>query len=220
LTPKAGTKKSKYIIMNFSRLNFHPLFSVLVRHMTFLDHWLQSWMSLIQERAADGVVVELGCGWGADTSQLCEAGLNVIGVDISMESLKLARRRVPAATFVCQDLRKGLPVEICSAVLASLSIHYFSWRETVEIVTSIRKVLLPGGVFVCRLNSTSDVFYGARRGMVLEKNFYVVNGARKRFFDREDITSLFQEWNVVSMHEKTTWRFGLPKRVWEVIAVS
>jgi len=47
------------------------------------------------------------------------------------------------------------------AVVASLSLHYFSWEEALAITQGVRDVLRPGGMLLCRLNSTENQNLGA-----------------------------------------------------------
>src|SRR5271163_5024075 len=125
------------------------------------DPWLARWLDLIDERAGDLPVLELGCGGGHDTEVLAAAGHRVVAVDLSPDSIAKARARVPQAEFHCQDIRASFPVDVAGVVVASLSLHYFPWPETETLVGRIRCVLRPVGVLLCRLNSTSDHNFGA-----------------------------------------------------------
>jgi len=46
-----------------------------------------------------GLVVDLGCGSGVAARELCGAGYDVLGIDLSSALVETARRRVPSATF-------------------------------------------------------------------------------------------------------------------------
>lgn len=66
--------------------------------------------------------------------------------------------RVPSASIERRGVRDPLPQDATDlgVALASLSLHYFAWEETVSIVDRVRLALRPGGVLLCRLNSTAD----------------------------------------------------------------
>lgn len=161
--------------------------------------------------------MEIGCGKGQDTAFLQGYGLKVIAFDISSAQIELARTKVPCADFLVQDLRDPFPVDRTGVVISSLSLHYFSWNETLDIIDRIRTVLQPGGIFICRLNSTNDVNFGARGHTKIDDNFYMVHGEPKRFFDHASILKAFTGWKVLHIEEKETYRFILPKTVWEVV---
>lgn len=185
------------------------------------DPWLERWMPLIRERAGPGPVLELGCGTGRDTATLAEAGLQVVALDLSRASIAAAKLRCPSAQFHCQDLRDPFPCgpESTGVVIASLSLHYFDWEETLALVERVRATLRPGGFLVCRLNSTADRHFGAEGHPRIAENFYLVDGAPKRFFDAAAVDALFARgWQVISRREDTSLRYVRPKALWEVIA--
>lgn len=58
------------------------------------------------ERLPEGArILDAGCGTGVPTAKLLvEAGCQVLGIDISREMLRIARRRVPRAEFQRMDI--------------------------------------------------------------------------------------------------------------------
>jgi SAM-dependent methyltransferase len=182
------------------------------------DRWLDRWLSLIGERTAGLPILELGCGGGRDSEILAAAGHRVVGIDLSSAAIANARERAPTAAFQCQDVRGAFPVERAGVVLASLSLHYFPWNETVALVERIRRTLVPNGLLLCRLNSTNDHHHGASGHPAIDANYYLVDGEPKRFFDRAAVDRLFATgWRVLSQEEGVIARYDHPKSVWEVV---
>ena len=184
------------------------------------DPWLDRWLPLVKERARHGLVLELGCGSGRDTATLVDAGLSVVGIDLSPSEIEVARGAVPKATFFVQDLRAPFPIapDHVDVIVASLSLHYFSWAETLQVIKRINAILGPTGLLLCRLNSTRDRDYGAVGYPAIEENYYLVEGRPKRFFDVSSIQSLFSKgWRVLSLEEMEIGRYAMPKRVWEIV---
>ncbi len=101
------------------------------------DDWLARWLPLIGERAAGRPILELGSGGGRDSEVLVAAGHKVVGIDLSAKVIGNARTRAPSAEFHCQDIQTPWPVTSAGVVLASLSLHYFSWPETTVLVERI-----------------------------------------------------------------------------------
>jgi SAM-dependent methyltransferase len=182
------------------------------------DPWLGRWLPLIAERAGADPVLELGCGAGRDTATLIDAGLSVVALDISPALVAEARLRCPGAELHCQDLIAPFPVRRAGAIVASLSLHYFGWDETAALAARIRDTLRPGGVLVCRLNSTKDHHYGASGHTRIKDDFYLVEGEPKRFFDERAVRRLFGKgWTILSLGEFTVDRYEHPKVLWEVV---
>lgn len=184
------------------------------------DPWLARWLPLAKERADGAPVLEIGCGHGDDTATLVKAGLDVTAFDLSHASVAVARLRAPRARILCRDIRDPLPLETAEAgvVVASLSLHYFGWDETQQIVERIRAVLRPGGVLLCRLNSTEDGHFGASGHPQIEPNFFMVDGTPKRFFDQAAVDALFARgWRRLALEHRVTRKYIKPKALWEVV---
>jgi SAM-dependent methyltransferase len=184
------------------------------------DPWLEPWLPLVAERVGTRPILELGCGSGLDTSTLEGCGHRVVAIDLSSESIAKARTRVPSGEFYCQDLRAPFPSSASrvNVVIASLSLHYFPWDETLALVRKIFDVLAPAGLLFCRLNSTNDHHFGASGHPEIEANYYLVDGEPKRFFSKAGVQELFATgWHLLHVEERVVHRYAKPKTVWEVV---
>lgn len=182
---------------------------------------MERWRSLIVDRANDLPVLEIGCGNGDDSAFLQGVGCDVLALDKSPIAIAEARLRVPEVAFHCQDMRDPFPLPAgiqVGVIVASLSLHYFEWNISEELVERILSALVPGGVLLCRLNSTKDVNYGAQGHPELDENYYLVDGEPKRFFDKDSVCRLFtRHWHIIAIEEVTIAKYKLPKVVWEVV---
>ena len=87
-----------------------------------------------------------------------------------------------------------------------------------ELVERIRSALRPGGILLCRLNSTEDHNFGASGHPEIEANFYLVEGEPKRFFNQNAVESLFATgWNILSLEHFDTSKYVKTKTLWEVV---
>ena len=186
------------------------------------DKWLKRWIPLLKEKTGDQLVLEIGCGWGWDTKVLTDAGFSVIGIDMSKKFLDQAKNLVPTAHFILQNMQQDFPGAIpYQVIIASLSMHYMPWSETVAMVEKVKGALDEDGVFLFRVNSVKDVNYGASGNPEIGHHYYEVDGKPKRFFDETDVRKLFfKGWEVLSIEEHTLRRFERPKIVWEVVATN
>jgi SAM-dependent methyltransferase len=184
------------------------------------DHWLLEHSERIScAISPEKSILELGCGSGRDTEHLCRFGF-VIATDINHQGLQSIN--ASSASRVRIDLSKPLPFQdrVFGFVLASLSLHYFSWTETEFIVAEIKRVLINSGNLLVRVNSTNDTNYGAGCGELIEENFFRTKSQRKRFFDLDSIEKLFWSWKIIQATEKEIDRYRLPKHVWEVVLLA
>ncbi len=184
------------------------------------DPWLDPLLPLIASHRGGLPVLELGCGEGRDTQVLLAAGYPVVALDLSAEAIEQARRRAPGAEFHCQDLRQPFPVTAggTRVIVASLSLHYFAWDETLTLARRIHATLPVGGLLLCRLNSTQDHHHGASGHPALEPHYHAVHGQPKRFFDQADVQALFSKgWRTLALEEKVIHRYPQPKVVWEAV---
>jgi SAM-dependent methyltransferase len=108
---------------------------------------------ILQQHAIEqGVVVELGCGSGILAGYLGRAGYGVVGVDVSLPMLEIARSAAPAALMVQSSIH-AMEFPACVAIVAiGEGVQYIPEnREGVDAEALFRRVaraLSPGGVFV------------------------------------------------------------------------
>lgn len=101
--------------------------------------------------AADGPVLELGCGTGRVLAALREAGIDAIGVDRSVPMLRLAAHRLDdARPLLCMDLRHlGLRAEFSLALLPySLATYLLDDADWVQLACGLRHALRRGAKIV------------------------------------------------------------------------
>ncbi|RPI96929.1 MAG: class I SAM-dependent methyltransferase [Chloroflexi bacterium] len=186
------------------------------------DPWLEKWLVLIREKSASGHVLELGCGGGRDTVDLLSAGCKVIATDISGENLAECAKSAPGAKHVQMDIGKPLTFADHSlpVIVASLSLHYFSWEVTLQISSELKRCIQAGGLLLARFNSTNDLHHGASSTLEIEPNFYQVGIRTKRFFDENSVRIFLDGWDIRFLEENVIHRYQKPKYVWEAVAVD
>jgi cyclopropane fatty-acyl-phospholipid synthase-like methyltransferase len=112
-------------------------------------------------------VVDLGCGSGEPITRfLSDAGLDVIGVDSAARLLDYARRAVPHATFVLDDIRTVELIGSFDGIVAWDSVFHIPRDDHAGLFTRMAEWLKPGGHLLLSLGGseesgfTSDM-YGA-----------------------------------------------------------
>ena len=187
-----------------TRESWGEIFLRLERGRGAEDSWLERWWDVL-ETGRESPILDLGCGAGHDA-----------------RALDLTRRRAPKAETRDVDLARGLPLPDSRfrVIVASLSLHYFPWRQTLEILDDVRRCTTPDGYLLARLNSTNDAYYyAAADKREIEENYYLIAGSPKRLFDRESVETLLATgWRLVDASERTTDRYGYEKTLWETAA--
>ncbi len=154
-------------------------------------------------------MLELGCGNGWDTVDLLSAGCKVVAMDISRENLTECAAFASGAKLLQVDISKPLPFvsESVPVIIASLSLHYFSWAVTMQISSELRRCIQSGGLLLARFNSVNDRHYGSTSTLEIEPNFYNVGTSTKRFFDENDVRLFLSGWDIQFLEENVIDRY-------------
>ena len=111
-------------------------------------------LELLRKRqVVRGLVVDLGCGSGIWARELCNAGYEVLGVDLSEAMLAIARQRVPEAEFRQGSLLSAkLPPCVAVTSIGECFNFLFDRRNTtrrlLELFRRVHDALVPGGLFI------------------------------------------------------------------------
>ncbi len=117
------------------------------------DKELAELVSLVRR---DGTVLDLGCGSGIPVDRyLVDAGLDVIGIDISNAQLELARVNVPQATFVLHDIAELKMGEYSvDAVVSFYAIFHVPRELQPKLFKNINSFLPVGGPLLVTMATT------------------------------------------------------------------
>jgi len=114
------------------------------------------WLAELATELRPGArVLDLGCGCGIPSDRwLVDHGFDVTGVDFSPVQIERARRLVPQATFLLQDVASAeFPAASFDAVIALYSIFHLPLDEQRALLGSVRRWLSEGGRFLAILPS-------------------------------------------------------------------
>ena len=94
-------------------------------------------------------VLDVGCGTGVPTAgMMVESGLEVVGIDVSAEMLRIARHNVPGARFVAMDiLEMDDSLGEFDAAVAFFSLLMLRRADIPGVIRRVRSTLRPGGYF-------------------------------------------------------------------------
>jgi SAM-dependent methyltransferase len=124
---------------------------------------------LIERLPADANILDAGCGAGVPVAQFLSRRFHVVGVDFSEAQIELARRYVPKAEFICQDMTKlDFPDETFTAICSYYAIIHIPREEHRSLFINFHRMLKPGGFGLLCLgaeNLEDDIdenFHGTR----------------------------------------------------------
>ena len=123
---------------------------------------------LVRLLPADARVLDVGCGAGVPVADfLVKAGFEVVGVDFSESMLKLARRNVPKAELVKEDMtRLGFKDNSFDALTAFYSIIHVPRQKHLSLFRSFHRILSPKGVMLICMGPEEweaiDEYYGTK----------------------------------------------------------
>lgn len=126
------------------------------------------WLAELTPLLEDGdPVLDLGCGCGVPATAILAERFSVTGVDISPVQVERARRLVPAAQFLCQDM-SGIefPPETFGAIVSFFAIIHVPVDEQPGIFQKLSCWLRPGGYLLATVGSgawtgTEENWHGA-----------------------------------------------------------
>jgi ubiquinone/menaquinone biosynthesis C-methylase UbiE len=92
-------------------------------------------------------VLDAGCGAGIPVSQILSEQFDVTGVDFSEAQIELARRNVPNAQFLCQDMTKlEFPDSVFDGITSYYAIIHIPREEHPSLLANFYRILKPGGI--------------------------------------------------------------------------
>jgi len=105
--------------------------------------WVEELLRLVKEGLP---ILDLGCGCGIPVSQRLCRSHPVTGVDISPVQIERARKLVPSATFICEDMASiEFPAQSFMAIVSLYALYHLDLREQQQLLQKLRLWLMPGG---------------------------------------------------------------------------
>jgi SAM-dependent methyltransferase len=123
-------------------------------HGEFARHAATEVQNILRRRGMPGgLIVDLGCGSGIAAEQWSRAGYDVLGIDLSLAMIDIARRRAPQAEFrVGSFLDAEIPSCVAVASIGECFSYLFDGARAEQrlnrLFRRIHAALQPGGVFV------------------------------------------------------------------------
>src|SRR5258708_20970498 len=108
----------------------------------------------------DGLIADVGCGHGRDTAWLEQAATRVIGLDLSFQMLKQARRITRGRLAQMNMKALGLRVSCVDGIWCCAALLHLPKAQAPLALAEFRRLLRPGGMLI--LSVQQGVFEGPR----------------------------------------------------------
>jgi 2-polyprenyl-3-methyl-5-hydroxy-6-metoxy-1,4-benzoquinol methylase len=100
----------------------------------------------IERLPVNAKVLDAGCGAGIPISQMLSEHFVVTGVDFSEAQIELAKKNVPNAKFLCEDMTKlNFPENTFDGITSYYAIIHIPREEHQPLLTNFHRMLKPGG---------------------------------------------------------------------------
>lgn len=102
---------------------------------------------LMERLPGNAKVLDAGCGAGIPISQILSERFQVTGVDFSEAQVELAKKNVPTAEFLCEDMTKmDFPDETFNGITSYYAIIHIPREEHQALLANFHRMLKPGGL--------------------------------------------------------------------------
>jgi SAM-dependent methyltransferase len=145
-------------------------------------------------------VLEIGCGGGSDLLQFARHGAEAVGIDVTPEHVKLARRRVGQSARVLRADARALPFRDGSFdyVYSHGVLHHIS--EPQAVVAELLRVLRPSGRFNIHVyNRWSYLPLIARFKLGKDWKLHVENSSAPVYMDLYTVPKLRRLFHPISI---------------------
>lgn len=121
-------------------------------------------ISILKPLVSNKKVLDLGCGSGISSKKLIDINAKVVGIDISEEMIKIAKKSIANANFYVGNI-ENLPFnnQEFDVVSSSLALHYI--EDLYPVFCEVSRVLKKGGSFVFSIHHP---FFNCRKKVIID----------------------------------------------------
>lgn len=113
-----------------------------------------------QENLREGIGLYVGCGNGRNYVPMLEKGLDVVGLDVSLNGLRQIKERYATSKLVESGYLDYHPEKPFDYVISIQVFQHGNLEAAKKYFSKTSELLAPGGLFFLRVNSiNTDIFF-------------------------------------------------------------
>lgn len=149
-------------------------------------------------------ILDIGCGPGRDAKYFSEHDLEVTGIDLTSNFVKMASQNVPNAEFMQMDMRNLDFIEnIFDGIWACASFLHVPKEDAKNTLLGFRKILKPAGLIYLSVKQGNEEKF-------VEKDEYKGRTKFFAFYTQDEFKNLIESCNfkivkVLIDNKKDTW---------------
>ncbi len=174
------------------------------------DTWDNDFLEdFIKHLPLSSKILDLGCGPGIESKKMSDKDIDVCGMDLSPELIKIAKEHTPKATFIIGNMLETFPFVNNSfdGVFAKASLLHIPKDKIHLVIKEMARVLKTGGIIHIAVKK------GDGEHEVIENDY---GYEYKRFFSLwqpEELSKIFQEFNLKILSAEQ-WQNPGKKTIW------
>jgi len=135
----------------------------------------------LSDISKNGTILDAGCANGRDTQFFVDQGFKVVGIDLSEELIKIAKRTISDAEFRLMDLRKlEFSDNYFDGIWCNATLHHLNIEDSKKALNEFCRVLKPRG----------KLFISVKEGQGSEDLLETFSSDNSRFYMYQTIESL------------------------------
>jgi ubiquinone/menaquinone biosynthesis C-methylase UbiE len=149
-------------------------------------------------------ILDIGCGPGRDAKYFSEHDLEVTGIDLTSNFVKMASQNVPNAKFIQMDMRNlDFPENTFDGIWACASFLHVPKEDAKNTLLGFRKILKPAGLIYLSVKQGNEEKF-------VEKDEYKGRTKFFAFYSQDEFKNLIEscDFKIVKVlidNKKDTW---------------
>lgn len=207
-------EKDPYIITSTSWNSIAKLYQEKFMDLDLYDKTYDQFLKNVSDSSH---VLDIGCGPGNISAYLLNRNstLNITGIDVSTNMIKLAKKNIPSGTFEVMDVRDVTKLEkTYQGIVCGFCIPYLANPDVQKLLADCYEMLTPGGVlYLSFVDGTKE-----------QAGYITGSSGDSMYFYYHDLSTVLDQLATIGFssisHTSIEYRLSAEPQVHEVIVAT